>query len=297
MLVGESIEHIKFFYRPLSPKDLNIMYFTFLDAFADYPVPFRLNKEQFVRKFVQKLKLDFHLSVGAFDYDTLAGFIFTTIGTYKGISTAYNGGTGVRPSYRGKGLTQKMYEFLKPLLIDSNIHQCVLEVLVDNTAAIKAYEKIGFERSARLICFKLNKSSRFLEWREEKPWRIKKTASPQWDQYTSFQDFDPAFLDTQNMIIKNSSTYEIYEAYDDSTLAGYAIYQPSFARLSQIGIDPRYRRKGIATDIINNILENSEFKEITVVNVDEDNILLVNFLLHFGFQKQLEQYEMTLSLK
>ncbi len=286
------------YMKPLRPGDLTEMYITFLDAFSDYPIPFKLTKEQFVRKFVQKLKLDFNLSVGAHNYDgSLAGFIFSAINYYEGKLMAYNGGTGVRPNSRGQRLTSQMYDYLFPLLVEKNIKACVLEVLTSNDRAIKAYERIGFEKTKYFKCFVLNKKMEtFYAERGLHTIEIVNVKSPNWNLYERFCDYEPSFLDSKRMITDNLANETVVEARQDDICVGFAIYQPAFGRISQIGIDENKRRQGIGKALINYTLETSLQKKLTIINVNDDSDGTKRFFEHLGFENQIDQYEMILTL-
>jgi ribosomal protein S18 acetylase RimI-like enzyme len=284
-----------FSIRSLSPKDLNQMYFTFLDAFSDYPMPFRLNKEQFVRKFVEKLKVNFSLSCGIYEYDAMAGFIFTSTSYYHGKLTAYNGGTGVRPSYRGNRLTCRMYEYLMQPLKKEGVKQCVLEVLINNPVAIKVYEEIGFQKHALLSCFKL-KGNMLRKVNVINNMEIRKISQPDWSQYETFQDFPATFLDSFGMINQNLINEDIIEARIEDETVGYAIYQSAFGRLSQLAVKPEMRRKGIGSALMKCILSTSYNKELSVINVNDHDNTMISFLEALNFKNHLNQYEMLLQV-
>jgi ribosomal protein S18 acetylase RimI-like enzyme len=59
---------------------------------------------------------------------------------------AYLGFMYVKPEYRGKGINQKVIKHLQQWCILRDITECRLEVYHDNLPAIKAYEKLGFEK-------------------------------------------------------------------------------------------------------------------------------------------------------
>ena len=59
---------------------------------------------------------------------------------------AYLGFMYVLPEYRGQGINQQVIEYLVQWGKEKGITEFRLEVYVDNTAAIKAYEKIGFSK-------------------------------------------------------------------------------------------------------------------------------------------------------
>lgn len=285
------------YIKGLKPKDLTEMYITFLDAFSDYAVPFKLTKEQFVRKFVQKLKIDFNLSAGAYNYDgSLAGFIFTAVNYYEGLLTAYNGGTGVRPRYRGFKLTTQMYDYLRPLFIERNIKQCVLEVLTSNERAIKAYEGIGFKKTKYFKCYVLNEEDPIFKKASNDSVEILQVKSPNWNLYEQFCDYQPSFLDSSRMIIDNLANEIIIEAREDDQCIGFAIYQSNFGRISQIGIQPSHRGRGIGSRLIQYIHQSSTIKKLTIINVNDEAVATKSFFESLKFENQLDQYEMILTL-
>ena len=272
------------------------MYITFLDSFSDYKVPFRLNKEQFVRKFVEKLKIDFALSAGVFEQNSMAGFIFSSINYYEGKLTAYNGGTGVRPAYRGRSLTTRMYEYLIPLFKARKVKQCVLEVLTENDRAIWVYENIGFRKAKSYKCFKYDSG----KIRVKKPsidLEIFTVKHPNWHLYDRFSDHKPSFLDSTRMINDNLASETIIETHAEGQCIGYAIFQPAFGRISQLGISPGYRGMGVGANLIKYIQETSHQKILTVINIDEEATSALEFYDQLGFTNQLNQYEMVLSLE
>jgi ribosomal protein S18 acetylase RimI-like enzyme len=59
---------------------------------------------------------------------------------------AYLGFMYVLPAYRGKGINQAIIEELKKWVAEQGLVEIRLEVYNDNTGAIKAYEKVGFEK-------------------------------------------------------------------------------------------------------------------------------------------------------
>jgi ribosomal protein S18 acetylase RimI-like enzyme len=59
---------------------------------------------------------------------------------------AYLGFMYVLPAHRGKGINQAIIEELKKWVAEQGLVEIRLEVYNDNTGAIKAYEKAGFEK-------------------------------------------------------------------------------------------------------------------------------------------------------
>ncbi|WP_242499304.1 GNAT family N-acetyltransferase [Flavobacterium sp. 140616W15] len=121
-------------------------------SFSDYIVPFKLNSEQLEAKIIaENIKLD--LSIGVLSSGKLVGFMLHAINELDGQLIAYNGATGVIPGYRGQGLVAKMYDYLLPKLKDLDVKEMILEVIVGNNAAIRAYEKMNYKVHRTLNCY------------------------------------------------------------------------------------------------------------------------------------------------
>lgn len=67
---------------------------------------------------------------------------------------AYLGFMYVHPDYRGLGINQRIIETLKSWAALQNVTELRLEVYYGNTAAIRAYEKLGFDK--HMIEMRLN---------------------------------------------------------------------------------------------------------------------------------------------
>jgi ribosomal protein S18 acetylase RimI-like enzyme len=59
---------------------------------------------------------------------------------------AYLGFMYVVPEYRGRGIINKIIDYLKTWATAQNLNELRLEVYTENEPAIKAYEKIGFAK-------------------------------------------------------------------------------------------------------------------------------------------------------
>lgn len=271
------------------------MYLTFLDSFSDYEISFKLSKKQFVDKFVKKLNIDFAHSVGAWNSaQGMEAFIFTSIARYQGQLTAYNGGTGVRPKARKNNLVYKMYDALLPKLQAAGVKQCLLEVLEKNERAIHAYRKVGFEETGLLRCYKLNRPFCL----DLKPGNIelRYAKRPQKVLYKGFIDQQASFLD--DLLLQRRFDQErIIEAYDQTKCIGFLMYQPKFSRINGLAVSPIYRRSGVASSLINEMISNERFKHVTVLNVPEESTALNSFFVAQGFENEINQYEMRLSFK
>lgn len=280
-------------FRGLEKADIEEMHRAFLLAFADYQLPFRLSYEQFVQKFILKLNINFPLSVGVFDGETLVGFIFTSVGEYRGLKTGYNGGTGVIPSHRNKGLTIQMYEHLWPKFEKENITQAVLEVLTGNDKAIKSYKSCGFSIYTTYCCFKISSDSLKKGSPVHENFVIEKTIHADWSLYKTFHDTEAYFLDSIPMLKYHLNHEHLAEAKIGDQVVGYIIFQPQVARISHLAVDERFRGKGIGKALIAYSLQFTSSLPVTILNIDYQQKELINLLKHLGFKQTVDQYEMA----
>ena len=82
-------------------------------------------------------------------------FHATTNRTKKGTDKiAFNTGTGVVPKYRGQKMVDQLYEYAFPFLHNKKVTHCALEVIKENSRAIRVYERIGFSITKEYYCFK-----------------------------------------------------------------------------------------------------------------------------------------------
>ncbi|MCZ6900769.1 MAG: GNAT family N-acetyltransferase [Bacteroidetes bacterium] len=268
----------------------------FQKSFRDYPVSFNMTQEQFNRKFINRLNIRLDLSVGAFVGNQLTGFIFTSIDHFRGLFTAYNGGTGVIPSFRGKGLTYSMYQFLIPQLKEIGVTKCLLEVLQQNEFAQKAYQRVGFTTTVTLKCFK-RKEEDSIHLKPGEVFQISWIPQPDWALYKTFSNFSPCFLDTPQLLSHILAKLKIIEAKDQQgRTVGYAIYSPNTGRISQFGVHKKFRRLGIGSSMFKFITNLSPAPTYTVMNIPSGETAIIKFLKKLGFQNEIDQYEMIMKL-
>jgi ribosomal protein S18 acetylase RimI-like enzyme len=283
------------YIRTFQPGDVPAMHRAFTQAFSDYKVTVKLSIDQFIKKFIEKLQLNFDMSAGAFDGDLLVGFIFANIGMYDNLLTAYNGGTGVIPSRRGMGLTSKIYDFLLPKYRQSKIQQALLEVLTINPAAIHVYGKLGFQEYRHFKCYRLESGTI-----KNQPLTcntiIKKSAILDLQVFHDFKTLRPSYLDKDDLLNCNLRNEMILEAFVNNESVGYIIFQPEHGRLSQIAVHPDFRRRGIGTALLKEAQNNSEIKYLTLLNLEKKETGVDKFLTRAGFVNKIDQFEMRMSL-
>jgi len=281
------------FIRTLNQEDIQQMSNAFNAAFEDYPIKLQFSLEDFRKKFIDKLNIDFNLSCGAFSGDRLVAFIFHSLENYEGKKTAYNGGTGVVQDFRGSQLTLKLYDFIIPLLMDKLVEQCILEVMDTNYRAVKVYQSVGFRQSKIFRCYKLE--SLKCELPKNEDILFKKTNYLELETLCNFDDVASSFLDLPVLLKKNLKNEEKVIAIKEDQIIGYAIFQLN-GRISRLSVHQAYRKNKTGTGLIGFIYKYLKERPLTVMNVNENAVGLNSFLSSVGFKNELNQFEFRLNL-
>jgi ribosomal protein S18 acetylase RimI-like enzyme len=279
-------------FRFFEEEDLAVLYRAFVEAFATYKVPMQMPFEAFRIRILDKLHINPEVSVLAFDDTQCAGFLLHSIGSRDGIKTAYNGGTGVIPAFRGRGLTVKMYAHLMANT-SSDFRRVLLEVITSNEPAIKVYQKLGFTYKTTFRCYK-RATGKNITVQKIPGLSIKKVRAPKFIDYSKMVDIKPSFIDHNEHVGYNVKNELFLEATFQDHLAGYIIFQPHLGRISQLGVGQKYRRHGIASALLMEAQWLSPKKDLTVINVEDSYQPMHDFLIALGFKHEIDQYEMEL---
>lgn len=265
----------------------------FNHSFSDYVIPFHLTKEVLVSKIAAE-KLDMNLSAGAYEEGKLVGFILQSEKVENGEKMIYNGGTGVVPESRGKGLVRKMYDFLIPILQERNVNTLLLEVIEGNNKAIRAYENLGFTIARRLLCFR----GSIQQGKENAEVAISELKDYPWEVLCSFWDIAPSWQGSAFVLDPMPENYITLGAYDGEKLVGYIIYGPVAKKVYQFAVDKNYRNRGIGTKLFNAIREKNDGQAIAINNVDDSSVSTSKFLREkIGLDNWLTQFEMKRAIE
>lgn len=279
-------------FKTLSNTSTEDILSVFNLSFSDYIVPFHLSLEQLTTKIAAE-KINPDLSVGAFENGRLVGFILQAEKTGSGEKIIYNGGTGVIPEARGKGLVRKMYDFIIPILKERNADTLLLEVIEGNAAAIRAYENLGFNKVRRLLCFNGNINAE----KESAEVSVQELKDFQWEKLSAFWDIEPSWQGSVFVLNPMPENYITLGAYVGEKLVGYIIYGPAAKKVYQIAVDKDHRKQGVGTKLFNAIRERNNGEAISLNNVEdtaEDTHLFLTQTI--GLKNPVSQFEMKRSI-
>ncbi|UOQ44999.1 GNAT family N-acetyltransferase [Halobacillus salinarum] len=119
-------------------------------CFEGYSMNVSVTTEGLIQRFTAD-GLSVELSFIAYKDHKPAGIVLNGIREQQGKMRAWNGGTGIPVSYRGKGLGRELIEHALQLYQERDVTTASLEALSDNGRAIKLYEKMGYKKIETLL--------------------------------------------------------------------------------------------------------------------------------------------------
>ncbi|EPY2305357.1 GNAT family N-acetyltransferase [Clostridium sporogenes] len=283
-----------FSYDTLENIGIETLHETFLNTFSDYQVKMDLPILKF-QYMLQRRGYVAKASIGAFNDETLVGFVLNGVRNWDGKLTAYDTGTGVIETYRKQGITSNMLLNVRQLFKEMGVEQYLLEVIQSNTSALQLYKKQGFKILRDFECFHLDKN-KYNPITTYKVEHVNTINSNDWRELTEFWDFVPSWqnsIDSIN-VVSDAFIYSIVRL--DDNIVGYGVIDKKTGDIPQIAVNKNYRRKGIARSILTDLMKNTESYNINVINVDGESRSMKDFLLKLGFECGVSQYEMILKL-
>ncbi|MFJ8519724.1 GNAT family N-acetyltransferase [Lysinibacillus xylanilyticus] len=119
-------------------------------GFEGYFVRIEMNEEMFLKRLVGE-GLSPELSIVAFDHNNPVGIVLNGFRRMDGKKTSWNGGTGISPDYRGKGVSRALMEETIAIYERENVEVATLEAIKENKVAIALYEKYGYTITNQLL--------------------------------------------------------------------------------------------------------------------------------------------------
>jgi len=119
-------------------------------GFEEYFVEIKMNEEMFLNRLVGE-GLYPELSIVAFDHHNPVGIVLNGFRQIAGKKTSWNGGTGISPEYRGKGISRVLMEETIAIYERENVEIATLEAIKENKVAIALYEKYGYTITNQLL--------------------------------------------------------------------------------------------------------------------------------------------------
>jgi len=279
-------------YESLNHIEREEIYQSFLKAFSDYQVPMNMTFLQF-EKMLKRRGFDPSVSVGAFEENSLVGFILNGCRMWNGKATAYDVGTGVIPQFRKQGITNHMLQTARQNFGRSGVEQYILEVLTANTSAANIYTKNGFTVEREFLCCQMDQGKKSTDLLH-KPEQV---IDPDWELFSKFWDYQPSWQNSIQSIEAVGENFNISAVRINNCIAGYGIIDKTTGEIPQIAVDKNWRNKGIGSSILADLINRTSSNQIKILNIDTRSDAMLQFITAAGFYNTVNQYEMKLELQ
>ncbi|MFF2157976.1 GNAT family N-acetyltransferase [Paenibacillus chitinolyticus] len=112
-------------------------------GFSGYLVDMTTNPDAFMTRQAYEQLSPQH-SIVAFDGEQPVGFVLNGIRMAGGRKISWNGGTGIIPAYRGRGVGRKLIEASLDIYRKEGVDTATIEAFASNVPAIALYESVGY---------------------------------------------------------------------------------------------------------------------------------------------------------
>ena len=279
--------------KSLEKTEFETLFKAFSNAFADYDV--QINADE-LKNMWKRRGFNPKLSFAAFEGENIVAFTLNGIGNFNGMPMAYDTGTGTVKDYRGQGLATKIFEYSIPFLKEANINHYLLEVLQHNTNAVSVYQKIGF---------KVTREFNYFVWKNEDLKNEIKESAKQYSvrlfeinnySISDFWDFYPSWQNSFESIYRAREDFINLGVFENERLIGYCVFEPNSGDITQIAVDKKHRREGIASLLLHEISKLNKNKNTKLLNSDITCSSIVNFLKAKNIDITGKQFEMMKEL-
>ena len=276
--------------KDLGNTSLDVLFDAFQQAFADYEM--QLDKSELLTM-LKRRGFNPKLSFAAFEGDEIVSFTCNGIGNYYGTPMAYDTGTGTLKDYRSIGLATLVFEYFIPYLKEAGIKEYLLEVLQHNTGAISVYNKLGFEvvREFYYFCPKNEQINREIKV-SDLAYTIQPININEYDFIDDFWDFRPSWQNSIESINRKLENFICLGVFNDDSLIGYGVFDPTSGDITQIAVKEQFRRRGVGSLLFQNMLELNKHSSIKILNTEINCDSINAFLKSKNIEPTGKQFEM-----
>ena len=268
-------------------------------GFEGYIVPIKMDLQAFVNRMISE-GLSLEKSIVVFMHGEPCGIIMNGFREINGRKIAWNGGTGIAPEFRGKGLSAAMMEEVISIYRAEKAHTAALEAIEENERAIQLYKKAGYVITDHLLYLNKKLQNNELGLLKENPLSIKRLY-PEQLQSLSFYDTTAAWQ-CQWQSVKHGEAAVLLNDYGKAI--GYILYKrilKAGGRTNRIIIYQLRFNNGndyekMTESILGSLFMDADDSiDFTAVNISVSNPSS-KALLELGFEKKVGQVMMEKSL-
>lgn len=264
----------------------------FTEGFIDYIVQIQMDEARFYRHFIEIEGNQLENSFIALDDDTPVGVMLGGIKVYEGTKTLRCGALAVKPAYRGKQVSQKLFALHRDLALKEGCQQLFLEVIQGNDRAINFYRRQGYGVVYDLTYFSHRDPQAIKVLGEESlPFEIRKEDLAALEQFREQrQSFHINWQNDWDYLAQMGEVVHYYVAYQEKQPLG-AIAINQSGKIHFLWVNFPHRRQGVARGLLARAVEELNPEKL-LINFPNNHYL--EAMVHgLGFQRDaLSQHEM-----
>lgn len=280
-------------YKRCSEVSMDLIYEGFNIGFSDYMIKISMPKDAFISRFFGTEGNSLDHSFIALDNDKSIGIVFGGIKNYEGVKTMRCGTLAVDPSYRGKGISQRLMQLHKEKAVEEGCKQLFLEVIAGNERAISFYKKLGYDKIYDLSYFSLEEANSL---KEKEKLKLDIRPSNIEELKLLRERLRDIHINWQNDVeyIEKSEGQLTLGAYINDKIAGI-ISMNKNTKISFIWVESLLRQNGIGTSLLMSASKELQLSKISIGF--PNNASVQQFITKTGFKRDnIAQYEMYLPL-
>lgn len=281
-------------YRFLSEDDFPQAHETIVEAFSDYHVD--MSYMTYERSWLRNVKSGVHYdySVGAFDGNKMVGLTFVGLDDHRGEKCAFDAVTGIIPAYRGQAIAKGMFEHILPRLRECGVTNFLLEVLKPNEAAIRAYTKTGFQTVREFACYDLLRDSYVAKDSADSTIEVRVIDKPSVREFENLVDWQPSWENSFAGMDRIPDELIRLGAFNGEECVGLLVYYPLLQWIMCLVVKKGFRRKGVASSLLRNLMESlpGDTDKVKINNIDRTDKATLALLERAGANHVIDQFEM-----
>jgi GNAT superfamily N-acetyltransferase len=269
------------------------------EGFQGYFVDMTLSLDKFLSR-IHNESLSPEHSLLAFCDGRPAGILLNGIRGSGDRKVAWNGGTGVIPRFRGRGVGKRLMRRTLDIYKRNSVDEATLEAISENDSAIALYKKFGYGITDRLVFLEHEGPCSSFTRASDESYSVRHVA-PTLTARLDFYDPGAAWqAQSQSLSVNNGEAIIVKDA--SGTDVGYALYKRKFDEAGQVSNIALYQcvaRSGVldAEAVVRSALEHVydpadvEGRRATY-NLKAGDNLVENVLKEAGFKLIIEQVHM-----
>lgn len=265
------------------------------EGFKYYFSNMTMTVDAFIRKLANEGLSPEHSVVAYVDH-VAVGFAINGFREMDGKKIAWNGGTGIKPEFRGQGIGKVLIEACLDVYREQGVDLALLEAVAQNERAIALYKKMGYEVFEELVFLQQNGAMTIDAFHTNSNFEIVRGIPEDIQSLEFFQPIKawqvqvPSCKGAESIIVKKGNEVLAYAVYQRMMDEKHNIQTIA---LNQCEIKESIDDQKVADFILYHVFQPHHKIKRMVRNLSKNNRLVYNTLLAAGFETLVEQVHMS----